>query len=161
VTILRYIVFFVLVAQCIVAQKKTNFCHQFLIHQANCAGASETGGAVLFSETNKPYTLKKIYLYKGKKCIDSITTDETGKIHLRLKKGDYQFYLPYKHFRSAPFGKEVDYHTHCLEKEWEKPDATLYISRRKVSFDNTQIGFEPCAWQYPCLKKPIVQPGQN
>lgn len=129
-----------------------------------CGGAMPTEEIVNATKKLKPYAFKTIYVYKGAKCVDSLITDSAGCVNRKIKKGKYSLYLPYKHFKTVPYGTESEYHMDCMAKEWLMADGTLDVSKKGVVFVNHRIGRAICPWQYNCLKVrhlPPAAPGQN
>ncbi len=143
------------------AQWKKKVTLQYFIAKSDCAGASGTGGGRKVYLTNLPFANQKIYLYKKNKCIDTLITDKEGKISTKLSYGKYKLFISWKHHKKVPYGNETFYDMDCLRKEWTKCNGYIkigFMSRHVVSFD---IGLEPCPWEYPCIKKIIIQPQNN
>ncbi len=160
---MRYFYLIMVMAVCITskAQFKKTYSGQYFITKANCAGAAETEGAKLYNETNIAFANQTIYLYKKNKCVDSIVTDKEGKFSKKLNHGKYAMFLPYKHYKTIPFGSTNDFKMECMEKEWLIPDAILKVSWKGTHRINYRIAIQFCEWQYNCLKNIRIPPSQN
>lgn len=123
-----------------------------------CGGAAPTEEVLEPFKKRKPYAFKTVYVYKGDKCVDSLITDSAGWIKRKIKKGKYKIYLPYKHFKTVPYGIVAEYDMVCLQKEWSVPDGTLDVSWKGMVFVNKRIGHTFCPWQYNCLKERHIPP---
>jgi len=140
------------------AQFRKQVVMQFSITQSYCGGAAPTEGMLNGLKNKPPFAFKTIYVYKGGKCIDSLKTDSSGSVTKKFKKGKYNLILPYKHFKTVPFGENEEFDMVCMEKEWKLADATLEVKFGGTIFINKRIGHQFCPWQYNCVKERHIPP---
>lgn len=140
------------------AQCRTQVVMQFSVTQSYCGGAAPTEGVLNDLKNKPPFAFKTIYVYKGDKCIDSLTTDSIGTIRKKFKKGKYNLLLPYKHFKTVPFGENKEFDMTCMQAEWKTADATLEVKFGSKILINKRIGHQFCSWQYNCLKERHIPP---
>lgn len=157
-------VFVIFVSHFVQAQFRKQVVMQFSITQSYCGGAAPTEGVLNNLKNKPPFAFKTIYVHKGEKCIDSLKTDSLGSVAKKFRKGKYNLFLPYKHFKTVPFGENKEFDMVCMEKEWKVADATLEVNCSSKVLVNRRIGHEFCSWQYNCLKErhiPPLAPKQN
>jgi hypothetical protein len=134
---------------------------QFEMKSQDCSGVGidPTGGS---SQHKKKYfSNQTIYVYTKGKCVDSLVTDSIGKVSKRMKTGNYELFLPYKHKRTAPIKTQKEFDMECLKKEWLQPDGTLKVSKKGVVFVNKGIGVKKCDWNHNCLKERHIPAGSQ
>lgn len=134
-----------------VAQRK-RVCLNFVeIHEA-CSDTVNYRNKKYSDVKPKKLSRQKIFLYSKKKCIDTVFTNEEGVLCLNLKKGFYELYLPYKHYKKHPFASDQGFDEQCLTSLWKKPDATIKKKFSGYVFVNRRIGYHECPTKHPCLK---------
>ena len=134
------------------------------VRSQDCSGVGiePANGNLLVSQfKKKAFAKQTIYMYKKGKCVDSLITDSVGYVRRRVRSGNYDLYLAYKHKKTVPIKAEKDFDMECMKKEWLVPDGTLKVSWRGVVFVNKRIGFKPCDWNYNCLKERHIPAGSQ
>ncbi len=112
------------------------------------------------ANTNKELkkTPDKSVLYANKKLIvisgdhvDTITTDKTGYIKASWSYGTYFLFEPWKYYKQPPKGfSALQLDKSCLQKEWEKEDLKIVVSKKTTTVANNIILLK-CPSEYPCL----------
>lgn len=161
---MKYVfVIFVTIVSLAHAQTRA-FETKFEITTEDCSGVgiTPTEGTYLASQhKKKPFANQTIYMYKKGKCVDSLMTDSLGKVRKRIKYGQYDLFLAYKHKRTVPIRSAKDFDMECMKKEWLKPDGILKLSWKGTHLINKGIGFKRCEWRYDCIKERHIPAGSQ
>ncbi len=126
------------------------FCHTFEIRKQSCLDTVNYKQKKYSDVRPEKFSNQKLFLYQNKKCKDTVFTDEHGRLCLKLKKGVYELYLPYKHYKKVPFTNEQGFDKVCLENEQKKPDAIIKKKFRGNVLVNHRIGYMYCPTKHPC-----------
>jgi len=114
-------------------------------------GHNQANAATPKVEKGLPNT--KFYIYEGKKCIDSLKTNESGVAIVKLAAGTYDLYEAWKHFKKTPDGSPMtDFFKDCLVKEWAIPNYRLHIAEDNFTMDYNGVSASRCSNEYACLK---------
>ncbi len=126
---------------------------EFKYVQPNCNGTESKQGTDEISKKEKPLANCKLYLYLKNKCIDTVKTNESGTVIVKLLPGKYFLYEAWKHFKRTPDGSSInDFFKDCMVKEWLKPNYILTISEGDLRMDYSDVSASRCPNQYSCLK---------
>ena len=129
---------------------------QFFYKENYCGGIKPNPEILAQSEQNKPLSNYKLYVYIKNKCVDSLTTNDSGIVTTNLKSGTYILLEAWKHFKKTPDGALINnYDKACLKKEYSKANYTLTL-KTATNFNlqqNNELIIGKCPHQYPCLLK--------
>lgn len=129
---------------------------QFNYKQPYCGGIQPSPESVAELEKDKVIDNYKFYVYRKSKCIDSVLTNNDGKIILNYKAGTYNLLEDWKHFKKTPDGSPLnEYDKTCLKKEWSKSNYKLtIITTTNFKLELVDIIIKgKCFYKYPCLIK--------
>jgi hypothetical protein len=144
------IVFFILNFFSCTAQKKNV---KFQINQTRpyCSGARPSEEMLEKARIPQPYANKTlIFISEGGK-LDSVKTNANGFISLKLTKGTYRFFEPWKFYKKTPDGSsEENYDTLCLKETRKKEDLKVVFSGKKTTVEN-YIAEGKCPFMADCL----------
>ncbi|MCU0359650.1 MAG: hypothetical protein MUF75_02855 [Bacteroidia bacterium] len=133
------------------AQKK-RVTLELLFTEPYCGGARPSPEILEEAQKQKPFAGRKMILISKTGKVDTLLTDAKGKIVVKLNKGEYTVFEPWRYYKStfsgAP-GNQFD--QACLKAEWEKPTLEIKVTRKKASimFKNELQNY--CDWATPCL----------
>lgn len=150
------VIILVLLATSIAKGQRSWFCCVFDIIRQPCTDTISYKNKLYSQFKMNKLSHQKLFLYKDKKCIDTVFTDGEGKLCMKLKKGVYQLYLPFKHYKVTPYGNEENFDMTCLKKQWSKPDAIIKKKFHGHIFVNHGIGYVYCPSNYPCLSSSSI-----
>jgi hypothetical protein len=124
-----------------------------------CGGAAPTQEMIDETQKIKPYANKTFFIYQKGKCVDSVTSNESGVFTVKLAKGHYNLYERWKKAKTGPWGDDItEYDKLCLEKEWKKVDITISLNKAKKSIVSNMTSSALCFWQYPCRTNKAMPP---
>jgi hypothetical protein len=152
----RTIILFSLII-CFSSAQNLRICYDIGLSAKYCSDSVNYNQKLYSDLKNKGLGNQKLFLYKTGKCIDTVFTDKKGILCIKLKKGSYQLFMPYKHYKLVPFGNNENFDLTCLRKDWAKPDAVIKIKFLSHVFINYGIGFYNCPDKHPCLKQLNIQ----
>lgn len=147
---MRSFVFFIIIF--ISAKLRSQDVQQIeLVFKYPCAVCNEKDSAQ--GTDQKPAKLTTFYVYKDKRCTDTISTDENGVVLFDLVDGEYLLFEGWKQHRQTPDGSEfTGYYEDCLKAAWEKPNYRIRINNAEVNLTYFELDAAYCPNQYPCLK---------
>ncbi len=117
-----------------------------------CGGARPTPDMVKASETPVPFSHKTMILLRSDGKIDSVRTDEGGKLDLRLKKGKYQLFETWRYYKLAPGNRELTaFNKECLTGEWKQPYKVITVSKSGFTVRDSAAIIQYCDWRLPCI----------
>lgn len=118
-----------------------------------CGGARPSQEILAEAEKPKPYANKTVIvvlLQTGK--ADSAKTNPEGVLKLKLKKGDYKLYEPWRYYKSNQNGEPMaGFDKDCLKSEWEKQTFDAEVTRKGVKVTEVNPIVRECGWRQPCL----------
>jgi len=122
--------------------------------QNYCGGAKPPAEVLAALEKPLPYADKKLIIVSATGKIDSTKTDSKGVLKIKLKRGSYKLYEPWRYHKLAPDGTVLANLDHeCLKKTWEKVDISIDTKKKKqqivVNLDEVF-----CPHSKPCLLNP-------
>lgn len=119
--------------------------------QDYCGGARPNEEILAEAAKEKAFANQKMILLRGKKA-DTLYTDAEGRLNLRLKKGEYFLFEPWRYYQQGMNGLERSYfNSVCLEQEWRKAKLRISIKGKTVKVEEMNAIHYHCDWQLPCL----------
>jgi hypothetical protein len=116
-----------------------------------CGGARPTQEILNAAEELRPYRNKWLLITDKSLTVDSVMTDSSGQLTLRLKKGVYRVMEPWRFFRAAPGMKnKSDFEQKCLENEWKQDYCVITVRSKETVVSEPSPIVEYCAWRLPC-----------
>lgn len=137
----------------LIAQKKFKVELEFKYKQPYCGAAKPTPEQQLAADTERPLDKQTFYVYLENKCVDTLITNDSGKVVIKYLPGTYYLFEPWKILKKTPDGSPItDFHKTCLVKEWAKPNYKLTIKEDDFTLDYFEISASRCSNQLACLK---------
>lgn len=144
---------FSILCLCASAQVKMKIELVFKYTKPYCGGAKLSAEKLAEVQKETPLSKWKFYVYKDNQCIDSIQTNDSGKVIVKYFPGTYYLFESWKQFKKTPDNSPMkDFFKDCLVKEWAKPNYKLTISEGDFTMDYYEISASRCPNQLACLK---------
>lgn len=119
--------------------------------QDYCGGARPNEEILAEAAKEKAFANQKLILLRGKKA-DTLYTDAEGRLNLRLKKGEYLLFEPWRYYKQGMNGLDLSYfNSKCLEQEWSKAILRISVNGKTVKVEDLNTLHYLCDWQLPCL----------
>jgi len=135
------------------AQVKFKVELAFKYIKPNCAQGKANAKVQEELKKEVPLANQKFYVYKDNKLVDSLKTNDSGKVFVKYYPGTYLLFEPWKHFKKTPDGSSMtDFFKDCLVKEWTKPNYKLTIVEGDFKMEYYEVSASRCPNQYACLK---------
>jgi hypothetical protein len=132
------------------AQIKYKVELEFKYTKPDCSAKANKNAVV---KNDSPLANQKLYVYKDGQPVDSLKTDDEGKVFVKYYPGVYSLFEPWKHFKKTPDGSPTsDFFADCLAKEWAKPSYKLTVAEGDFRMDYHDVSASRCPNQYVCLK---------
>lgn len=117
--------------------------------QKNCQGLEN----ISEDSIPTPYSNKSIIFVSEKGKVDSAKTNTGGQLQLRLKKGRYTLFEPWRYNLYTPQNLPIgSFDRGCLIKEWEKVLFTIVITKETVKVVQNNPLVHLCPENIPCLQ---------
>lgn len=137
----------------VIAQKKFKVELEFKYKQPYCGSAKPTPEQQAAADTERPLDKQMFYVYLDNKCVDTLLTNDSGKVVIKYLPGTYYLFEPWKVLKKTPDASPItDFHKACLVKEWAKPNYKLTIKEDDFTLDYYEISASRCSNQLACLK---------
>lgn len=118
-----------------------------------CGTAKLSAEKLAEVQKEAPLAKWKFYVYKDNICVDTIHTNDSGKVIVKYFPGTYYLFESWKQFKKTPDGSPMkDFFKDCLVKEWAKPNYKLNISEEDFTMDYYEVSASRCSNQLACLK---------
>lgn len=119
-----------------------------------CGGANTTKKLKNTPNKSVVYSNKRLIFISQDQTIDTLTTDKSGYLKLKLPYGTYLVYEPWKYYHTLPKGfLPASINMDCLKEEWLKEDLKIVISKKTITVANNIILLK-CPNEFPCLVIP-------
>lgn len=120
--------------------------------QPYCGGARPTPEILKDAETPKPYANKTIVIISTKGKVDSVKTNATGLLSVKLKEGEYKLFEAWRYYKKADGGMMVsDFEAECLKAEWQKEIKMIEVTKTEVKISEKNEIIQVCPWNLPCI----------
>lgn len=140
------------------AQKKT-IQLEFKYYEPYCGGARPTDEILEEAQKAKPYANRKMILVSSNGAVDTFWTDVKGKLKIKVRKGEYKMYEPWRYYKQSFSGAPVEqFDLDCLKKEWSKATVEISVTRKKTNIAFTNDLQNYCDWSLPCLLESQMPP---
>lgn len=137
----------------LIAQKKFKIELEFKYKQPYCGTAKPNAKQIADADIERPLDKQTFFVYLNNLCVDTILTNDSGKVIIKYLPGTYYLFEPWKILKKTPDGSPVtDFHKACLAKEWAKPNYELTIKEDDFNLKYFEISASRCSNQLACLK---------
>lgn len=144
-------IFLIVTSSITVAQKK-KISLTINYYKPYCGGARPTEEMEKDAQTPKPYTNKTVVIISESGKIDSVKTDASGVIKLKLKAGTYKLYETWRFYKKTPDNTDlIRFEADCLKEEWAKEFQILTVTKKSFSTQEKLNITEFCDYQIPCF----------
>lgn len=149
---LTFVVFIFLFATSLFGQKKTVVL-SLSYFQPYCGGARPTKEMQEEAAKPKPYSNKAVVIVSETGKADSVKTNATGRIKIRLKKGTYKLYEAWRYYKSTANGEaKTNYDEECLKNEWKNETYLITVTKKGYELKEVNQIINNCDWNTPCIK---------
>lgn len=143
------------------AQKK-NVTLELNYYEPYCGGARPTDEILEEAQKPKPYAGRKVILVSKSGKVDTLNTDDKGKVKVKLKKGDYTLMEPWRYYKKSFNGSPLEhFDMDCLRAEWVKTIALISVKGKKTKIKFTNDLYNYCEWSIPCLLETHAPPSRE
>lgn len=151
---MKYLIIFLSIIQLqLIAQKKFKVELEFRYKQPYCGNAKPTPKQYEAATIERPLDKQTFYIFQNNKCVDTLITNDSGKVVVKYLPGEYFLFEPWKVLKKTPDGSSItDFHKTCLVKEWAKPNYKLTIKEDDFTLDYYEISASRCSNQLACLR---------
>jgi hypothetical protein len=140
------------------AQKK-NLTLKLTYREPYCGGARPTKEIQAEAEKDRPYSKERIIMVSETGKVDSLKTEKSGILKLKLKPGNYKLYEPWRYYKTTTQGlNPKDANASCLKLEWEKEILQIAVTTKGCNIVRKTDILRYCPWAIPCILESAMPP---
>lgn len=132
--------------------QKKNVTLKITYTEPYCGGARPTKEIEAESKKPKPYAKKTIVILSNAGKADSVKTNSSGTLKLKLKPGTYKLFEAWRYYKASPNGMPLaDFDAECLKTEWQKEIILITVAAKTSSCTPKNDIVTFCPWAIPCM----------
>jgi hypothetical protein len=145
---IRFFLICFFLIQVVYGQRKLKAELEFKYRPHKCDSSS-----IIPSSEEFPLVNQELYVFRDGTCVDTIVTDQNGRVIIKYSPGTYLLFEPWKIKKGTPDGSpKTEYIYDCLMRHWAKPNYKLVVNTEDFQLEYYEATASRCPNQLPCLK---------